>query len=112
MVEDGSTIGRPSPCQKTLRSTLGTLGSRGRNPITEGTEGKKSASDGYPPYTVRTDNTQKVRFSAMVGQEPEVELVLVLRLRTRALSCVTATQLRSALSVCRNAVIGAYGGAE
>jgi hypothetical protein len=29
------------------------------------------------PYTERTDNTPKVRFSVAVGQEPEVELALV-----------------------------------
>ncbi len=28
------------------------------------------------PYTVRTDNTPKVRFSATVGQEPEIEISL------------------------------------
>ncbi len=31
----------------------------------------------FPPYTVRTDNTAKVRFSATVGQEPIVEVALV-----------------------------------
>ena len=29
------------------------------------------------PYTVRTDDTLKVRFSATVGEESEVELILV-----------------------------------
>jgi hypothetical protein len=29
------------------------------------------------PYTVRTDDTLKVRFSATVGEEPEVEVALV-----------------------------------
>ncbi len=29
------------------------------------------------PYTVRTDNTPRVRFSATVGEEPEVEVALV-----------------------------------
>jgi hypothetical protein len=29
------------------------------------------------PYSVRTDNAPKVRFSAMVGEEPEIELELV-----------------------------------
>jgi hypothetical protein len=29
------------------------------------------------PYTVRTDNAPKVRFSATVGEEPEVDLALV-----------------------------------
>jgi hypothetical protein len=29
------------------------------------------------PYTVRTDNILKVRFSAILGQEPEIELALV-----------------------------------
>ena len=28
------------------------------------------------PYTVRTDDTPKVRFSAKVGEEPEVEVGL------------------------------------
>jgi hypothetical protein len=33
---------------------------------------------GTPPSsTVRTDNNPKVRFSASLGEEPEVELVLV-----------------------------------
>ena len=30
-----------------------------------------------PPLTVRTDNALKVRFSAMLGEEPEIELALV-----------------------------------
>ncbi len=29
------------------------------------------------PYTVRTDDALKARFSATLGQEPEVELALV-----------------------------------
>lgn len=29
------------------------------------------------PSTVRTDNTLKVRFSATVGEEPEVEVALL-----------------------------------
>jgi hypothetical protein len=29
-----------------------------------------------PPYTVRTDNALKVRFSATVGDEPDIELSL------------------------------------
>jgi ABC-type multidrug transport system ATPase subunit len=29
------------------------------------------------PYTVRTDNALKVRFSATLGQEPEIELALI-----------------------------------
>jgi hypothetical protein len=29
------------------------------------------------PYTVRTDNHPKVRFSATLGEEPEVEVGLV-----------------------------------
>jgi hypothetical protein len=29
------------------------------------------------PYTVQSDNTLKVRFSATVGEEPEVEVALV-----------------------------------
>jgi hypothetical protein len=29
------------------------------------------------PYTVQTDDTLKVRFSATVGEEPEVEVGLV-----------------------------------
>jgi hypothetical protein len=29
------------------------------------------------PYTVRTDDTLKVRFSATVGEDPKVELALV-----------------------------------
>jgi hypothetical protein len=29
------------------------------------------------PYTVRTDDISKVRFSAMLGEEPEVEVALV-----------------------------------
>ncbi len=28
-------------------------------------------------YTVRTDNAPKVRFSAPVGQEPEIEVALI-----------------------------------
>jgi len=28
------------------------------------------------PYTVRTDDTLRVRFSATVGEEPEVEVAL------------------------------------
>ncbi len=28
------------------------------------------------PYTVRTDDTPKVRFSAAVGEQPEIELAL------------------------------------
>ncbi len=30
-----------------------------------------------PPYTVQTDDTLKVRFSATVGEEPEIEVGLV-----------------------------------
>ncbi len=30
-----------------------------------------------PPSTVRTDNALKVRFSVTLGEEPEVEVVLV-----------------------------------
>jgi hypothetical protein len=30
-----------------------------------------------PPLTVRTDNALKFRFSAMLGEEPEIELALV-----------------------------------
>ena len=29
------------------------------------------------PYTVRTDDTPKIRFSATVGEEPEVEVALL-----------------------------------
>ena len=29
-----------------------------------------------PPYTVRTDNALKVRFSATLGEEPEIEVGL------------------------------------
>jgi hypothetical protein len=30
----------------------------------------------FPPYTVRTNNARKVRFSATLGQVPEVEVGL------------------------------------
>ena len=38
-----------------------------------------------PLYTVRTDNTPSVRFSATLGQEPEIEVALAWRLGARAL---------------------------
>ena len=38
----------------------------------------------HPPCTVRTDNAMKVRFSTTVGEEPEVGLALVKRLRVVA----------------------------
>ena len=31
----------------------------------------------YQPCTVRTDNAPKVRFSALLGEEPEVDQALV-----------------------------------
>ena len=37
----------------------------------------RSAASTYPPYTVRTDNAPKVRFSATLDEEPEVEVALV-----------------------------------
>ena len=37
------------------------------------------------PYTVRTDDVPKVHFSAMMGEEPEIELALVLLLCARGL---------------------------
>jgi hypothetical protein len=33
--------------------------------------------DSANPYTVRTDDAPKVRFSATLGEEPEVEVALV-----------------------------------
>ncbi|MDQ4063637.1 MAG: hypothetical protein M3122_07070 [Actinomycetota bacterium] len=36
-----------------------------------------SRAPGPFPYTVRTDNAPKVRFSATLGEEPENELVLI-----------------------------------
>ena len=36
------------------------------------------------PYTVRTDDTPKVRFSGSLGQEPEVEVVVVQLVHARA----------------------------
>ena len=37
----------------------------------------KQSRQHTPPHTVRTDDTLKVRFSAAVGEEPEVEVALV-----------------------------------
>ena len=39
--------------------------------------GSQAVGSAHLPYTVRTDNAPKVRFSATLGEEPEVEVVLV-----------------------------------
>ncbi|MBA4116120.1 MAG: hypothetical protein H0X71_06710 [Rubrobacter sp.] len=33
--------------------------------------------EALPPSTVRTDNALKIRFSATVGEDPDIELALV-----------------------------------
>jgi hypothetical protein len=39
---------------------------------------RPGSSDGrYRPYTVRTDDALKIRFSATLGEEPEIEVALV-----------------------------------
>lgn len=40
------------------------------------TKGIVVTLDSTRPYTVRTDNALKVRFSATLGEEPEIELSL------------------------------------
>ena len=52
---------------------------------------KGTSGDRSPPYTVRTDDALKVRFSATVGEEPEIELALTLRFRVQG----TGAELRA-----------------
>jgi hypothetical protein len=59
----GRGVEQPRPCFYTPMCRSSALG----NP---------SRRQHAPPYTVRTYNTPKVRFSATVGEEPEVEVVI------------------------------------
>jgi hypothetical protein len=54
-----------------LDDVLGTIGRLG------GAWEPPSAGSAHVPSGVRSDNTLKVRFSAMVGEEPEVEVALL-----------------------------------